>query len=162
MNRWTLIAIGAAAAVAGFLLQAPGPVGKLVWPLPGGMPAPEGANFALLMLMGAIEAVAFGVGAVFLVVAWPWVKANGAGSSGLSWAVYLSVAWLLMNWVPHTALHMSHGNILVPADYTGLVAIEYGFHFTLILAGAVLAWYAVRSVRSMAWQKGAASAPAAR
>lgn len=146
-SRWTILIVGVVATVAGFLLESAGPVGKGIWPMAASMPDPEGANLALLMVMGGIEAAAFGLGFAFLVAAWPWARSGAAGSPLGSWLVYLSIGWLLVNWVPHTALHMAHGNITKPSDYAGLVGIEYGFHLTLILAGAAVAWYAVRSIR---------------
>jgi hypothetical protein len=49
--------------------------------------------------------------------------------------IYLSTVWLLGNWWVHDALHIVNG-----MNPTGLLKIEYGFHVTLILAGAALAY----------------------
>lgn len=142
--RWNIVIAGVLGTVAGFLLSGQAPVGGAIWPPAHNDVQPEGANLALLMVMGGIEAVAFGAGVAFLVAAWPWVKSKAGGS--WSWPVYLAVGWSLVNWVPHTSLHMAVGNLTTQSAYAGLVGIEYGFHFTLIAGGLVLASYAVRSV----------------
>jgi hypothetical protein len=48
----------------------------------------------------------------------------------LTFAAYLSLAWVLGNWWAHDSLHIHHGLNLVP-----LLGIEYGFHVTLMIAG---------------------------
>lgn len=156
--RWNLVVVGVVATVLGFLLSGNGPLGSMIWP-PAPGPEPEGTNLALLMAMGAFEAISFGAGVVFLVAGYSWVKAR-TRSVGQAWLVYLSVAWMLVNWVPHTALHMNHGNILTPADFGGLVAIEYAFHLTLIVAGAALALF-VLSVPNFKPQSEPSASPSA-
>jgi hypothetical protein len=157
--NWKPIAVFVAATAAGFLLQSHGPLGSLLWPMAEGTPEPEGANLVLLMVIGGVEAAAFGLGVCFLVWGMPWVrKVTRTAANGV--LLYLSVAWLLVNWVPHTSLHMAHGNILTPDDFGGLVAIEYGFHLTLVLAGAVIAYTLMRFSRSPAPAAAVATAKA--
>jgi hypothetical protein len=144
--NWKPVAVFVGGTALGFLLAAPGPIGSMIWPMAEGMPEPEGANLPLLMAMGFIEAAAFGLGLCWLVYGRNAAKALG-GPGALGTALYVSVAWALMNWIPHSSLHMNHGNLVTPADFTGLVAIEYGFHFTLILAGACVAWCLYRLAR---------------
>jgi hypothetical protein len=145
--NWKPIAIFVVGTAAGFLLAAPGPIGKMIWPMADGLPDPEGSNVVLLAVMGFFEAVAFGLGITFLVYGLPTVRSVTRGTSANPIAVYLSIAWLLVNWVPHTSLHMNHGNLVTPADFTGLVAIEYGFHLTLIVAGTFIAHAVVQASR---------------
>jgi hypothetical protein len=52
-------------AIIGFLLMGNAPLGNLLWP-PADGPDPEGANLALLMAIGFVEALAFGLGVTFL------------------------------------------------------------------------------------------------
>lgn len=155
--RWSILIVGIVGTVLGFLLNGQGgPIGSALWPPEANDVQPEGANLALLMAMGVIEAVAFGVGCAFAFAAWGWAKARSAGA--WTWPVYLAVTWSLVNWVPHTGLHMMVGNITGQSDYAGLAGIEYGFHFTLILGAVVLATYCVRSV---AVRRGAGSSTTA-
>src|SRR5688572_10413036 len=105
--KWSVAAVAVGASIFGFLLQPNGPLGKLMWPLEAGAVQPEGAALGLLMLMGALESVAFGVGIAFLVSGWGWVKRITVGRANAT-AVYLSIGWMLVNWVPHVSLHMHH------------------------------------------------------
>jgi hypothetical protein len=57
----------------------------------------------------------------------------------LTWAAFLSIAWFLVNWWPHDNLHRVNGQ-----DFGGLPRIEYAFHLTLEIAGALLALYFFR------------------
>ena len=54
---------------------------------------------------------------------------------GLALLTYLSIGWLLVNWWPHDNLQRVVGN-----DFPRLIWIEYGFHMTLIPAGACAAY----------------------
>jgi hypothetical protein len=147
--NWKAITVFMLATVLGFLLMGNAPLGNLLWP-PAEGPDPEGANLALLMVIGGIEAIAFGLGITFLFFGLPYVQNLTMTRGAYATAIWLSITWMLANWVPHTSLHMNVGNILVPADFGGLVAIEYGFHLTLIIAGGLLAHAAVRSSRLVA------------
>jgi hypothetical protein len=56
--------------------------------------------------------------------------------------MYLSIGWLMVSWWPHGNPHISNGNNL-----QGLVFIEYGFHFTLMIADLVLAYCFLSLIR---------------
>jgi len=55
---------------------------------------------------------------------------------------YLAIGWYLVNWWPHDNLHLVNGVYL-----WGLLGIEYGFHFTLMVAAGVLAFFFYRVIR---------------
>lgn len=146
--NWKPLVVFVLGTALGFLLMGNGPIGGMIWP-PADGPEPEGANLALLMAIGFVEAAAFGLGAVLLAFGLKHVQDLTMTRGPYATAIWLSIAWMLMNWVPHTSLHMNHGNILTPADFTGLVAIEYGFHLTLIIAGTLLMHAAYRTTRTL-------------
>lgn len=87
------------------------------------------------MVFGALEAASLGLGVAFVLLGWPLVRRVAASDKGRGVAMYLSTAWVLVNWWLHDGLHMVSG-----MDPKGLIWIEYGFHGTLIAAGAALAW----------------------
>ena len=57
------------------------------------------------------------------------------GWRGASSAAHLAVGWALVSWFPHGAFHQS----TVHDNWVGLATIEYGFHFTMLIAGLVVA-----------------------
>ncbi|MES2155701.1 MAG: hypothetical protein V4510_11250 [bacterium] len=139
-TKYALVALPFAAF--GFLLQGTGPLGAILWP-PAPMPTePTGALLGGFIAYSIFEAAAFGAGIAFLILGYHPVRA-AAGSTRLAIPAYLAIGWLLVNWVPHDALHMHVG-----MNLEGLLALEWGFHGTLILSGAVLGrflWHVVAS-----------------
>jgi len=126
----------------GFLTEAHGPLGGFWAPSPA-IPQAVGIQVPLFMLLGAAEAAALGLGVSFLLFGYSTLRANAPVSAGLTRAAHLSIAWVLINWWAHDSLHQHNG-----MDLNGLLAIEYGFHITLILAGLTLAYFFVTLVRA--------------
>ena len=94
--------------IAGFLTESNGPLGAFWAPDPG-VPQPVGVQLPLFMLLGAVEALALGLGASFLLFGYSRMKANASVSEPMARAAHLSVAWLLMNWWAHDSLHLTTG-----------------------------------------------------
>ena len=130
-QKWTLVTL--VVAIVSFLVT------PAIWPQPTNID--PGGYLPLFILLSAFESLAFGLGVAFLVFGYP-VVARSQGSLSLNLAAYLSVGWFLVNWWPHDNLHK-----VVQFNIPGLLGIEYGFHVTLILAGAVLVLYFWRTVR---------------
>lgn len=147
VSKGKVIGVIVAGAIVGFLLQGTSPVGGMIWPPAEGGPSPEGAQLPLLIVVGIIEATAFGAGVAFLAFGREHLR-NAPVSSGLATAAYLAIAWGLVSWVPHTSLHISIG-----PNFWALIGIEYAFHVTLVLSAAVLAWFFVEVVRAPATAK---------
>ena len=130
--------------ILGFLTEPNGPLGAFWAPHPS-VPQATGAQIPLFMILGAAEALAFGLGVSFLVFGYSTMKANIAVSKPLARAAHLSIAWFLVNWWAHDSLHLHNG-----LQLNGLLGIEYAFHFTLIIAGVILAWFFLAVVRAPA------------
>lgn len=131
MKPWVkVLLITLVFGIASFLL------GDVFWPLPESGPQPTSAQLPFLIVVMILESVAFGLGISFLIMGWPLVTKIAHGSRRTAWALYIGAAWYLVSWWPHDRLHMSmdHG------DFWSLIAIEYGFHVTLMLAGALIAY----------------------
>lgn len=122
-------------AVIAFLASPSGPLGSF-WRPSSDVPLPTGAQLLLFLLLNVAEVLAFGMGVSFLIFGYPAVQRVLPRSKGLAFAAYLSVAWLLANWWPHDSLHIANGT-----NIGGLLAIEYAFHVTLIVAGVVLVYF---------------------
>jgi hypothetical protein len=99
----------------------------VVWPYAEGGPQPSGVQLPLFIILGVLDSLAFGVGVAFLLYGYPLVRRLGQGR--LAWATYLSIAWSLVSWWPHSNMHRVNGE-----NIAGLLAIDYGFHATLMLA----------------------------
>ena len=122
------------------------PVGQVIWPpASGGMDA-EMPMSGLVLLgfigVGVFEGLALGIGIAFLVLGLPVVRrlAAATGSGALAWSAFAGIIWFLVSWWPHDGLHRSMGD-----DMGALLAVEYGFHVTLIASGAILAYAFVRA-----------------
>lgn len=130
--------------IVGFLTEPHGPLGGF-WPPSPDVPQAVGVQVPLFMILGAAESLAFGLGVAFLLFGYPTLKAHGSVSEPLTRAAHLSIAWLLINWWAHDSLHLHNG-----MNLKGLLAIEYGFHITLMIAGVTLAWFFTAIVRGSA------------
>jgi hypothetical protein len=138
------VLITVAAAVAAFPLSPRAPLGQLLWPATVDLDsAPAGIQLGLFMLLGVIEALAFGVGLAVLVLGRATVRrVVPPDRAGLATAMHVALFWLLWSWWLHDGLHM------VAGLHTGsLLAIEYAFHVTLIAAGSVLAYALTTAAR---------------
>jgi hypothetical protein len=140
MPSWKVIATVVVFTVLGFLLSPQAPLGAAIWGAPpAGGEDPTGAQIGLLMFVALVESIAFGLGVAFLVFAFPaLVRALDPGAPAR--IAHLAIAWGLVSWVPHSALHQTNGD-----NMARLIVIEYAFHVTLIVAAAALAWVLLRA-----------------
>jgi hypothetical protein len=116
-------------------------LGPALFPMSGDWPAIEGTQLLLMGGIAAVEALALGLAVAFLLLGWPRVRQLVGPSRPRTIAAYLATAWLLGNWWLHDNLHAANGTNL-----NGLIAIEYGFHATLIVAGGIVGWQLLRSI----------------
>lgn len=125
-----------AVAVPSFIIGAGTPVGaplwRAVWPFHMG-DVDITWQLPIFMAVGALEAVAFGLGVAFAFFGAPLARRIAPGRRpGLFVA---AVTWSLGNWWMHDSLHITNG-----MDATGLMIIDVAFHGTLIAAAAIVAW----------------------
>jgi hypothetical protein len=97
--------------------------------------APTAAERPLFIVLGAVYALALGLGVAFLAFGLPMVRRLVRSGPGRVIAVYLTIAWLLVSWYPHGGLHASVG-----MNTGSLLWVEYSFHVPLILAPLLLIW----------------------
>jgi hypothetical protein len=131
-QKWSLVTL--AVGIVSFVIT------PAIWPPPPNLD--PGAYLPLFILLSALESLAFGLGVAFLAFGYP-VVARSQGSLRLNLAAYVSVAWFLVNWWPHDNLHK-----VIQLNIPRLLAVEYGFHVTLMLAGAILVLYFWRTVQT--------------
>jgi len=131
--KW--LAVTFVIGVIAFVASPNGPLGGFWRPSPD-FPQPTSAQLPLFILLNAAEALAFGLGIAFLIFGYPLMQAIAPASKRLTLWAFLSIACLLVNWWPHDSLHVANG-----VNMGGLLVIEYVFHITLIVAGAILAYF---------------------
>jgi hypothetical protein len=143
-QRITWIALTVLLGLAAFLTGVNGPLASLIgWHPAAGSPQPTAAQLPFFMVLGLAEALALGFGVAFLVFGYPWMRAAAAAApGGLTRAAHLAIGWMLVNWWSHDSFHVANG-----LDLSGLLLIEYGYHFTLIVAGTIAAAWFVTVVR---------------
>ncbi len=124
-----------AVAVLAFLTEPNGPLGSF-WRPVASFPKPEGLQLPLFMILGAVEALALGLGVSFLLFGGATMRASSTVTKSMVTTTRLAIAWLLANWWAHDSLHQHVG-----MNLDGLLRIEYAFHFTLIVAAIVVARY---------------------
>jgi hypothetical protein len=110
-------------------------LGPILWPIAEGGAQPTSGQLFFFIVLEAIQSLAFGLGVSFLLFGVPTVRRVSPNSKPMAWAMYLSIGWLLVSWWPHSHLHQ-----VVGENLQGLLYIEYGFHVTVIIGAAVLAY----------------------
>lgn len=140
--RWKpALAVTIALAILAVLANPSGPLGGF-WRPSEHMPTPSGLEIPFGIILKIAEGLTFGLGISFLVFGYPLVRAVAPASLGLTRAAHVSIAWLLLNWYPHDSLHIHIG-----MDLGGLLTLEYVFHITLMIAGAILAYFFLTLLR---------------
>lgn len=103
---------------------------RVVFPPSADEPEPQGVQLPLLMGVGVFEALALGLAVAMLVAAPTVIRSLDEGYRPSAWVLTGVAAWLLGNWWVHDNLHR-----VVGMNLDGLIALEYGFHVTLMLGG---------------------------
>ncbi len=140
LNRYLMVGIPLAALA--FLANPHGPLGGF-WAPAAGFPQPPAALLPLFILLNVAEAVTFGGGIAFLLFGSERINGISPTSPLLTRAAHLSIAWLLISWFPHDSLHMHLGE----GNLGQIIAVEYAFHGTLMIAGGILALFFTRLIR---------------
>ena len=141
-TKWIVVTV--VGALFALLFSVNGPFGFVLgWHPAAGTPPPSGLQLPLFLLLGVFEALAFGFGIAFLLFGYPWMRAAGPAPVALTRAAHLSIAWVLLNWWSHDSFHTANG-----LDLGGLLAIEYAYHVSLMLAGAIAAAWFISVVRA--------------
>jgi hypothetical protein len=108
-------------------------LGHVIWH-PLGM-APSPGQMPFFMVVSFFEALALGLGVSFLVFGLPLVRSVPSELKTRAWLMYLGIGWALVSWWPHGNLHVSNGD-----NMQRLLYIEYGFHVTLVISAAMVAY----------------------
>jgi hypothetical protein len=149
MSKRLIVALTVGLAIPAFVLS------RVIWPDPPGTAAPPPGLLPLLMVPAIFEALAFGAGIAFLISAGRALVRRQADR--LSVAAYVSAAWALVSWWPHSNMHRANTTL------EGLVLIDWTFHLTLIVGAVVIGTYLYTTIvqqRTVAVDRGTHAAPA--
>ncbi len=138
--KWLIVTL--VLGVLAFLTGSNAPLGGF-WGAHVEQAAPAGVQILLFVFLSAIQSIAFGLGIAFLIFGFPLAHARMPANQGWARATHLAIAWSLFSWWPHSNFHQS----LSSDNLSGLLAIEYGFHVTLIVAGLIVAYFFVKILR---------------
>lgn len=134
MSKLFIVALTVGLAIPAFVLS------RVIWPDPPGAAAPPPGLLPLLMVPAVVEALAFGAGAAFVITAGRALLRRTYDR--LSLAAYISAAWALVSWWPHSNMHRANTTL------EGLVLIDWTFHLTLILGAAIVGTYFYAAIRN--------------
>jgi len=138
--KW--VAVAAPLAILTFLSGSGAPLGGFWAPSPDAQAMIASAtSFQVLAFMGVklFEALAFGTGIAFLLFGYGTTRAV---SPAFGRVVHLAIAWLLFSWWIHDSLHLHYEG----GSANALLAIEYGFHVSLMFVGGILAVFFAKVV----------------
>lgn len=108
-----------------------GPAGGFWRAEPGHELGITGGLASAFFAYGLIEAIGFGLGIAWLAFG------RKALTGALATPAYLAMGWLMASWWPHGSFHQAIGE----GNHDALIRIEFGFHATMIVAGAIVARY---------------------
>lgn len=136
-SKWPRIAVAAAITVVATAATAA--LGHWIWPDPPGVASPPSSILPALIALDVAASLLFGLGICFLIFGYG-VVARAGQPLVLTYATYISIAWLMVSWWPHGNLH----RVTLAGNWSGLIGIEYGFHLTLMAAAAITAVFFLR------------------
>ena len=111
-------------------------IGAVIWPNAGVTDIATPAQLGFFFALSLIEAMLFSVGLMFLFDGFRTVKKSPAPLRLIAWLYYISTSVMLLSWWPHDNFHRT----ISENDLQRLLYLEYGFHFTLIIAGLAIAY----------------------
>jgi hypothetical protein len=110
-------------------------LGPIIWPPAEGSPSPTAAQIPFLLFLSLVQATVLGLGVSFLAFGLPVMRRISPDSKVRAWAMYLSIAYLMISWWPHINMHVHNGT-----ELQGMIYIDYLFHFPSMIAALVLAY----------------------
>ena len=93
---------------------------------------PTSTQRIYFIALSFFEALSVEIGLISLFLVLPVVRKMEKRLRSPFIMVYFPLLWLLMSWWPHDYFHLHNGN-----GTWGLIIIEYGFHFTSMIAAGV-------------------------
>jgi len=135
--NWLIVTL--VLGIVTFLASPNAPLGGF-WGVQGERAMPSGPQRLLFILLSVIQSLSFGLGIAFLLFGFSQASARTTANPGLARVTQLAIAWSLISWWPHSSFHQT----LSAENISGLLAVEYAFHATLILPGLIVMYFFVK------------------
>ena len=121
-------------------------LGPIIWPPAEGSPSPTATQIPFLLFLNLVQAIVLGLGVSFPAFGLSVMRRISPDSKVRAWAMYLSIAYLMVSWWPHINMHVHNA----PDNLQGLIYIDYLFHLPSMIAALVLAY----CFFSLLWERG--------
>lgn len=142
MKTWLkVLIVTVVITVPAFLAGPNAPLGAFWGADPHG-PQPSSGQMPFFMLLGLLDALFLGLGVSFLLFGYPMVRSVTPDSPGLARLAHLSITWLLIQWWPHSNLHIVSGE-----ELGAILAIDYAFHVPIMASTVVLIYFLITAAR---------------
>lgn len=119
-------------------------LGQKIWTLPPGAAAPPAGLLPFFIMLELAGNVLFGLGVSFAVFGYGLLS-QARQPLWLTYATYVSIAWLMLSWWPHGNLH----RVTPTGAWLNLLYIDYGFHLSLMVGTAIVALFFIRTLSAM-------------
>ena len=121
-------------------------LGPIIWPPAEGSPSPTATQIPFLLFLNLVQATVLGLGVSFLAFGLSVMRRISPDSKVRAWAMYLSIAYLMISWWPHINMHVHNA----PDNLQGLIYVDCLFHLPSMIAALVLAY----CFFSLLWERG--------
>ena len=138
MRTWHKVLLITLATAAPAFVMAP-----MIWPPNAHGATPTALQIPLLIVLSALDALSLGLGVAFISYGLPLIRRITGASRIRTWVCFIATTWLLISWWPHDHMHKHNG-----MELNGLIMIDYLFHGSMMVAGAILAYSLAQALQS--------------
>ena len=139
--RGRIVGIAVVTLVSALVTMA---LGQKIWTHPPGATAPPAGLVPFFVVLELAGDVLFGLGVSFVIFGYG-LLARARQPLWLTYATYVSIAWLMLSWWPHGNLH----RVTPSGAWLNLLYIDYGFHLSLMVGTAIVALFFIRSLSAV-------------
>ena len=119
-------------------------LGQKIWTVPPGAAAPPAGLVPFFVMLELAGDVLFGLGVSFVIFGYG-LLVRARQPLWLTYATYVSIAWLMLSWWPHGNLH----RVTPSGAWLNLLYIDYGFHLSLMVGSAIVALFFIRTLSAV-------------
>lgn len=119
-------------------------LGQKIWTAPPGASVPPAGLVPFFIMLELAGDLLFGLGVSFVIFGYG-LLVRARQPLWLTYATYVSIAWLMLSWWPHGNLH----RVTPSGAWLNLLYIDYGFHLSLMVGSAIVALFFIRTLSAV-------------